>query len=66
MNEAEADQIREAAEKPQKRFHLFITFAKARLTAIDQFARRSEDGPGARTADHDLLEDFQALVDGPK
>jgi len=63
MTEAEADQIREAAEKPQKRFHLFITFAKARLTAIDQLRADPKMAQGRGQQIHDLLEDFQALVD---
>jgi hypothetical protein len=63
MTDAEADQIREAAEKPAKRFHLFITFAKARLTAIDQLRSDPKMANGRGQQIHDLLEDFQALVD---
>lgn len=63
LTEAEADQIREAAEKPEKRFHLFISFAKARLTAIDQLRADPKMAQGRGQQIHDLLEDFQALVD---
>ena len=63
MTEAEADQVREASDKPEKRFHLYITFAKARLTAIDQLRADPKMAQGRGQQIHDLLEDFQALVD---
>ncbi len=63
MTDAEADQIREASDKPEKRFHLYITFAKARLTAIDQLRADSKMAQGRGQQIHDLLEDFQSLVD---
>src|SRR3954453_794890 len=63
MTDAEADQIREASEKPEKRFHLYITFAKARLTTIDQLRADPKMAQGRGQQIHDLLEDFQSLVD---
>ena len=63
MTEAEADQIREASDKPQKRFHLYITFAKTRLTTIDQLRADPKMAQGRGQQIHDLLEDFQSLVD---
>src|SRR3954447_4064384 len=63
MTDAEADQIREASDKPQKRFHLYITFAKARLTTIDQLRADPKMAQGRGQQIHDLLEDFQSLVD---
>jgi hypothetical protein len=63
MTDAEADQIREASDKPEKRFHLYITFAKARLTAIDQLRGDPKMAEGRGQQIHDLLEDFQSLVD---
>src|SRR3954470_9726992 len=63
MTEAEAHQIREASDKPEKRFHLYITFAKARLAAIDQLRADPKMAQGRGQQIHDLLEDFQALVD---
>jgi len=63
MTEAEADQVREAAERPEKRFHLFISFAKARLAAIDQLRADPKMAQGRGQQIHDLLEDFQSLVD---
>src|SRR5437868_7047806 len=63
LTDAEADQIREASDSPPKRFHLFITFAKARLTAIDQLRADPKLAQGRGQQIHDLLEDFLALVD---
>lgn len=63
LTDQEADQIREAALKPDKRFHLYITFAKARLTAIDQLRADPKMAQGRGQQIHDLLEDFLALVD---
>ncbi len=63
MTAAEIDQIREAADKPEKRFHLFISFAKARLATIDQLRSDPKLAQGRGQQIHDLLEDFQSLVD---
>src|SRR3954470_5578800 len=63
MTEAEADQVREVSDKPEKRFHLYITFAKARLTAIDQLRADPKLAQGRGEQIHDLLEDFQSMVD---
>ena len=63
LTDAEADQIREASDSPPKRFHLYITFAKARLTAIDQLRADPKMAQGRGQQIHDLLEDFQSLVD---
>ena len=63
LTEAESDQLREAALEPQKRLQLYIKFADARLTAVDQ--QRADpklaDGRGKRI--HDLIEDFTAILD---
>ena len=58
LTEAEADQIREASDKPEKRFHLYITFAKARLSTIDQLRSDPKMVQGRGQQIHDLLEDF--------
>jgi len=63
MTAAETDQIREAADKPEKRFHLFISFAKARLVTINQLRSDPKLAQGRGQQIHDLLEDFQSLVD---
>ena len=58
----EIDQIREAADKPEKRFHLFISFAKARLVTIDELRSDPKLAQGRGQQIHDLLEDFQSLL----
>lgn len=63
LTDQETDQIREQALNPQKRFHLYITFATARLTAIDQLRADPKMAQGRGQQVHDLLEDFLALVD---
>jgi hypothetical protein len=63
LTDQEADQIREQALNPQKRFRLYISFAKARLTAIDEVRANPKLAQGRGQQIHDLLEDFLALVD---
>jgi len=63
LTEAEADQIRQASDKPEKRFHLYISFAKARLTTIDQLRSDPKMAQGRGQQIHDLLEDFESLID---
>jgi len=63
LTDQETDQIREQALNPQKRFHLYIMFATARLTAIDQLRADPKMAQGRGPQIHDLLEDFLALVD---
>src|SRR3954466_5119449 len=63
LTDQETDQIREQALNPQKRFHLYVTFATARLTAIDQLRADPKMAQGRGQHIHDLLEDFLSLVD---
>jgi len=63
LTDQETDQIREQALNPQKRFHLYISFATARLAAIDQLRADPKMAQGRGQQIHDLLEDFLALVD---
>jgi len=63
LTDQETDQIREQALNPQKRFHLYVTFATARLTAIDQVRADPKMAQGRGQHIHDLLEDFLSLVD---
>jgi len=58
----EVDQMREIAQDGQKRLKLLVTFAKARMLAINQLRSdpKLAEGRGARV--HDLLEDFTTLV----
>src|SRR3954462_15613417 len=63
LTDQETDQIREQALNPQKRFHLYLSFGTARLTAIDQLRADPKMAQGRGQQIHDLLEDFLALVD---
>jgi len=63
LTDQEADQIREAALNPQKRFHLYISFAKARLTAIDELRSDPKMAQDRGQKIRELLEDFLSLVD---
>jgi len=62
LNEKEVDQMREAADYPNKRLELMVGFARARITAIDQLTKdkSAKDRP---LQIHDTLQDFTALLD---
>lgn len=63
LNPKEADELREAAQEPDKRLKLLTQFARARLQSIEQMRGdpklEAERGPQV----HNMLEDFTALVD---
>jgi DNA repair exonuclease SbcCD ATPase subunit len=63
LSDPEIDQLREAAQDSQQRMHLFVKFARARMTAIEQLRGdpKLAEGRGARI--HDLLEDLTTLED---
>src|SRR3954449_1512125 len=63
LTDQETDQIREQALNPQKRFHLYVTFAKARLSSIDQLRADPKMAQGRGQQIRELLEDFVSLVD---
>ena len=63
LTEAESDQIRQATIEPPKRIKLMLTFATARLTAIDQIRANPNLQKEQTTQIHDLLEDFASIVD---
>jgi hypothetical protein len=63
LTDQETDQIREQALNPQKRFHLYVTFAKARLSAIEQLRADPKMAQGRGQHIRELLEDFVSLVD---
>ncbi len=63
LTEAEADQMREVAQEPEKRIKLVIKFAQARMQAIEQLRGDPKLAEGRGTQIHDLLEDFTALMD---
>lgn len=63
LTDAEVDQMREAADFPNKRLELMIRFARERLAMID--LARTGSGSDAEKAKqtHDLLQDFLTLLD---
>jgi len=63
LNEAEVDQLREQALDPPKRLKLYITFAHARMTAIEQLRNDPKLASDRARQIHDLLEDFTNIVD---
>lgn len=63
LTDAEVDQLREATQDPPKRLKLLVTFAKARLLAIEQM-RSDPKLAGTRGKPlHDLLEDFDSIAE---
>lgn len=63
LTEKEVDQMRETADYPNKRLELMITFAKARITSINELRTATKIPPDRPKQIHDLLEDFLSLVD---
>ena len=63
LNEKEVDEMRETADFPNKRLELLITFARARLTSIDELRADPAKAKDRPAQIHDLLQDFTALLD---
>jgi predicted nucleic acid-binding Zn-ribbon protein len=62
LNPLEIDQLRDAAQEPDLRLKLYIQFARARLTAIEQVrADPKVTDRGQQT--HDRLQDFLDVYD---
>jgi hypothetical protein len=62
MTDAEVDQMREAADYPDKRLELMIRFSRERLAMID-LLRTDPATPTRPKQIHDLLQDFMMLLD---
>ncbi len=62
LNPAEVDQLRDTAVEPNQRLKLYVGFARARMTSIDQLLAdpKAKDRAGQL---HDLLQDFATLSD---
>lgn len=58
----EADDMREVAQRGDKRLRLLLTFAKARMLAISEIRSDPKFAEGRGQHVHDLLEDFAAIV----
>jgi hypothetical protein len=63
LNEKEVDQMREAADWPDKRLEVMIKFARDRMNAIEQLRANGKDAKDRPMQIHDLLEDFSSLLD---
>ena len=63
LTEKEADQLRDLAQEPNKRMHLMVTFAKARMEAIEHL--RTDKNMAEAQADQvsSLLSDVASIMD---
>ena len=62
LTEAEVDQMREAADFPNKRLELLVKFNRDRVAQIDQLMAGTA-APTRPKQIHDLLQDFIAILD---
>jgi hypothetical protein len=62
LNPVEIDQLRDAAQEPAARLKLFIEFARARLTALEQ-ARADPKVTDRAQQTHDKLQNFLDVYD---
>ena len=58
----EIDQLRDTAMEPEQRLKLYVKFAQARMTALEQMSADPKVTDRGRKT-HDQLEDFLALYD---
>jgi len=63
LNDKEVDQMREAADYPDKRLEIMAGFARARLASIEQLRADPKSAKDRPTQIHDLLQDFTSLLD---
>jgi hypothetical protein len=63
LTDAEVDQMREAADYPNKRLELMIRFARERLAMIDLARTSAASATEIAKQTHDLLQDFMTLLD---
>ena len=62
LTDAEVDQMREAADFPNKRLELMVRFAKERIAMIE-ILRSDPSSPTRPKQIHDYLQDFITLLD---
>ena len=62
LTQDEIDQLRDAAQDPEQRLKLFVTFARTRLTAMEQ-ARSDPKAADRAQKTHDDLQDFLDIYD---
>jgi hypothetical protein len=63
LTQAEVDQLRDTTQEPVKRIKLLVTFARARMLAIDQVRGDTKMAADRGKRIHDLLEDFNYITD---
>ncbi|HME31539.1 MAG TPA: hypothetical protein VKG65_02185 [Terriglobales bacterium] len=63
LNAKEIDEMREAADYPDKRLELMTGFARARIASIEQLRADPKSAKDRPKQIHDLLQDFTALLD---
>lgn len=62
LNPEESDKLRDTAQEPNKRLKLYVEFARARMTSIEQTVADPKMKDRAAKL-HDLLDDFSTLID---
>jgi hypothetical protein len=62
LNPAETDQLRDTALEPNQRLKLYVGFARARMTSIDQLLADPKAKDRGQQL-HGLLQDFATLID---
>jgi len=62
LNQNEIDQLRDAAQDPEQRLKLFVSFARSRLTALEQ-VRSDPKATDRAQKTHDELQDFLDIYD---
>jgi hypothetical protein len=63
LTSAETDALREVSTEPNEKLPLYLKYARARLDAIDQLRSDPHSAEGRGLKVHDLLQDFQIIVD---
>jgi hypothetical protein len=63
LTEAEADQLRDAKQEPDKRLKLYVKFTDARFDSLDQLRADPRQAQGRGNKVHDLLQDLTSLFD---
>jgi hypothetical protein len=63
LTEKEADQLRDLAQEPNKRMHLMVTFAKARMEAIDHLRSDKNMAEAQGEQVSNLLGDIASIMD---
>lgn len=63
LTEAEADQLRDAKQEPDKRLKLYIKFTDDRFDSLEQLRADPKQAQGRGNKVHDMLQDLTSLFD---